>query len=79
ILSVPPEITATIFGHCLPALSSPSLHEAPMLLTRICHQWREISLDTPALWASLAFGERRSIELLKEWLSRARNHPLTIS
>ncbi|KAJ7809765.1 hypothetical protein B0H13DRAFT_1927765 [Mycena leptocephala] len=67
--------------HCLPDTSDhlwPSSLEAPLLLAQICRQWREICLDTPRLWASIAFGETRSIELLKEWLSRARRQPLTI-
>jgi hypothetical protein len=79
--SIPAEIVAAIFQHCLPDTSDhlwPSSLEAPLLLVQICRQWREICLDTPRLWASIAFGETRSIELLKEWLSRARRQPLTI-
>ncbi|KAJ7921446.1 hypothetical protein B0H13DRAFT_2655962 [Mycena leptocephala] len=99
IFLLPPEITATIFGHCFPSPSDsplaqglgrvheetfsdvprPSPHAAPLLLTQICRQWREICLDTPDLWASIAFDDTGSIELLKTWLSRARNHPLTVS
>ncbi|KAJ6593157.1 hypothetical protein B0H19DRAFT_13305 [Mycena capillaripes] len=81
ILQLPPEITATIFDHCLPSdlPCQPSSHEAPLLLAQICHQWREICLDTPDLWASVVFGDTKSIELLKMWLPRAGNHPLTLS
>ncbi|KAJ7809597.1 hypothetical protein B0H13DRAFT_2149777 [Mycena leptocephala] len=62
VLLLPPEITATIFGHCLPSNTPwPSPHTAPLLLTQIC-------LDSPDL----------SIELLKTWLSRTRNRPLTV-
>ncbi|KAJ7921445.1 hypothetical protein B0H13DRAFT_149218 [Mycena leptocephala] len=96
VLLLPPEITATIFGHCLPPdsplarelgrvheesssdIPRPSPHAAPLLLTQICRQWREICLDTPDLWASIAFGKTGSIELLKTWLSRTRNRPLTV-
>ncbi|KAJ7809762.1 hypothetical protein B0H13DRAFT_1667972, partial [Mycena leptocephala] len=79
--SIPPEIVAAVFNHCLPDTSDhlwPSSLEAPLLLAQICGQWREICLDTPNLWTSIAFGNTRSIELLKEWLLRARHHPLTI-
>ncbi|KAJ7894028.1 hypothetical protein B0H13DRAFT_1569025, partial [Mycena leptocephala] len=79
--SVPPEIVAAMFKHCLPDNSDhlwPSSLEAPLLLAQICRRWREICLDTPCLWASIAFGEIGSIELLKEWLLRARHQPLTI-
>ncbi|KAJ7921457.1 hypothetical protein B0H13DRAFT_1984779 [Mycena leptocephala] len=80
IFLLPPEITATIFGHCDPSdTPRPSPHAAPLLLTQICRQWREICLDTPDLWASIAFGDTGSIELLETWLSRTRNHPLTVS
>ncbi|KAJ7916029.1 hypothetical protein B0H13DRAFT_2451136 [Mycena leptocephala] len=79
ILLLPPEITVAIFGHCMPLRPVwPSPREAPLLLAQICRQWREICLDTPQLWASIAFGSKRSVELLKKWLSRARNYPLTL-
>ncbi|KAJ7645986.1 hypothetical protein DFH06DRAFT_1476592 [Mycena polygramma] len=90
MLLLPPEITATIFEHCLPSdhpwpssgqdRSSeqpwPSSDKAPLLLGQICRQWREISLNTPTLWESIAFGDTISIDLLKVWLSRARSRPL---
>ncbi|KAJ7929564.1 hypothetical protein B0H13DRAFT_1564838, partial [Mycena leptocephala] len=87
ILSVPPEITGIIFIHCLPSnplpfrewAPWPSPHEAPLLLAQICRRWREICLDTPELWKSIAFGDTKSVELQKRWLSRARNQPLTLS
>ncbi|KAJ7929509.1 hypothetical protein B0H13DRAFT_2264482 [Mycena leptocephala] len=85
ILSVPPEIIGIIFRHCLPSdlppswVPWPSPHKAPLLLAQICHQWREICLDTPELWTSIAFGDTKSVELLKQWLSRARNQPLTVA
>ncbi|KAF7348114.1 F-box domain-containing protein [Mycena sanguinolenta] len=85
ILLLPPEITVDIFHHCLPSPtpgfeshSWPSPQEAPLLLAQVCCQWRDISLSTPQLWASIAF-EKGAIELLELWLSRTGNHPLTIS
>ncbi|KAJ7645982.1 hypothetical protein DFH06DRAFT_1210853 [Mycena polygramma] len=56
----------------------PSPHDAPLLLARICRRLREICLHTPSLWASIAFGDTGSVELLETWLSRARNHPLRV-
>ncbi|KAJ7120013.1 hypothetical protein C8R46DRAFT_876350, partial [Mycena filopes] len=51
ILTIPFEITAEIFLHCLPAFpSQPSGSVAPMLLARICRQWRNIACSTPRLW-----------------------------
>ncbi|KAJ7762562.1 hypothetical protein B0H16DRAFT_1311801, partial [Mycena metata] len=54
ILTLPVEITAEIFFHCLPRHPSfPSARIAPMLLGRICRQWRNIACSTPRLWAHL--------------------------
>ncbi|KAJ7166778.1 hypothetical protein C8R46DRAFT_872873, partial [Mycena filopes] len=51
ILTLPVEITAEIFIHCLPdAPASPSVRIAPMLLARRCRQWRNIACSTPRLW-----------------------------
>ncbi|KAJ7490531.1 hypothetical protein FB451DRAFT_1124108 [Mycena latifolia] len=81
VLSVPPEITSLIFGHCLASYHLrewPSRHNAPWILTQICRQWRDICLETPELWSYISLGEIGSVQLLKEWLSRAKNYPLTI-
>ncbi|KAJ7639301.1 hypothetical protein FB45DRAFT_905250 [Roridomyces roridus] len=51
VLSLPPEIVAEIFIHCLsPTPEWPGcIHseEAPLLLSRICSHWRGIALATP--------------------------------
>ncbi|KAJ7189688.1 hypothetical protein GGX14DRAFT_580492 [Mycena pura] len=56
IWSLPAELIASIFVHCLP------LHKnqfgpltAPLLLTRICGTWRAIALRTPELWSFIVF------------------------
>ncbi|KAG1806169.1 uncharacterized protein BJ212DRAFT_1201535, partial [Suillus subaureus] len=52
----PTEVLSQIFSHCLPQipkldrLQLPSKLTAPMLLTRICRQWREVAVGTPNLW-----------------------------
>ncbi|KAJ7068792.1 hypothetical protein C8F01DRAFT_1119332 [Mycena amicta] len=53
--TLPTEILAEIFVHCLP--NEPKLHRdqpVPLLLSQICHRWREAALRLPALWAELA-------------------------
>ncbi|KAJ7166780.1 hypothetical protein C8R46DRAFT_841325, partial [Mycena filopes] len=51
ILTIPVELTADIFVHCLPDTLAPASSTiAPMLLTRICRQWRNIACGTPKLW-----------------------------
>ncbi|KAJ7645144.1 hypothetical protein DFH06DRAFT_595059 [Mycena polygramma] len=81
VLSLPTEITMEIFLRCLPSqprLPCPSM--SPLLLTRICHHWREIALDTPGLWQSLIFRDRQgSVEILRLWLSRSGTLPLNFS
>ncbi|KAJ7645973.1 hypothetical protein DFH06DRAFT_581053 [Mycena polygramma] len=91
-LLLPPEIIVLIFEHCLPFSSypwhrwssssfdhlRPSPSKAPLLLAQICRRWREICLDAPSLWASIAFGDTGSIDFLEMWLSRARGHRLRI-
>ncbi|KAJ6532983.1 hypothetical protein B0H19DRAFT_1187243 [Mycena capillaripes] len=71
-------ITTEIFLRCLPCDSNPrpSSGEAPLLLGQICRQWREIALDTPALWRCLLL--EMPVELLHIWLSRSGNLPLSL-
>ncbi|KAJ7679839.1 hypothetical protein B0H17DRAFT_1015264 [Mycena rosella] len=53
--AVPPEILQEIFMACLPGDHNAIMHtsEAPLLLGRVCSDWRAISLSTAALWASV--------------------------
>ncbi|KAJ7162390.1 hypothetical protein C8R46DRAFT_1353335 [Mycena filopes] len=94
VLSLPTEITSTIFVHCLPPHGrvKPSSSRAPLLLAQICHDWREIALATCALWTSFYFRnyrtyrnhgvererENRTTSLLQTWLSRAKASPLSL-
>ncbi|KAF9533768.1 hypothetical protein CPB83DRAFT_844497 [Crepidotus variabilis] len=50
-----PDILREIFVHCLPAEhdSVVSPRELPLLLTGVCHYWRDLALTTPRLWASI--------------------------
>jgi hypothetical protein len=52
---VPLDIMEEIFTHCLPTDRNVimSTREAPLLLGRVCSEWRSITLSTPRLWASL--------------------------
>ncbi|KAJ7645133.1 hypothetical protein DFH06DRAFT_1212538, partial [Mycena polygramma] len=59
---------------------SPCPSTAPLLLTQICHHWRQIALDTPGLWQSVIFIDHRmSVELLRLWLSRSGTLPLNFT
>ncbi|KAJ7172875.1 hypothetical protein C8R43DRAFT_1119708 [Mycena crocata] len=81
VLSIPPEIEAKIFHHCLPFSPIPLTNEAPLLLVQVCKHWRELALSTPELWTEICLSGRsfKGISLLLPlWLSRARGRPLSI-
>ncbi|KAK6978014.1 F-box domain-containing protein [Favolaschia claudopus] len=54
--ALPNEITAEIFLQFLPPypVAPPMLGpRSPILLTKICRQWREVALTTPMLWRAI--------------------------
>ncbi|KAJ7645814.1 hypothetical protein B0H17DRAFT_1103695 [Mycena rosella] len=88
ILTVPAEIMEEIFVFCLPdngddpLVPDPSV--APLVLLKVCKQWRSIALSTPRLWCSIRVNLRsqqfkRSLPLLECWLARARSRPLSVA
>ncbi|KAF7291316.1 2-amino-3-carboxymuconate-6-semialdehyde decarboxylase protein [Mycena indigotica] len=56
ISDLAPETLQLIFGETLFQCPVPSLRQAPLLLAQICHIWREVTIDTPSLWATCCFG-----------------------
>jgi hypothetical protein len=86
VRSLPPELLAEIFSHCIPAWrqrASPYIKRATMLCSHVCGQWRDIALSTPRLWACLSFSihkhDSSSTDLLNQlWLSRTGECPLTL-
>ena len=80
ISSLPPEIFEAIFTLlCLPALegemSDNSGHQARLLVSHVCHQWRQIALNQPLLWRSVDF-TTLSLAGGIEILTRAKSVPL---
>ncbi|KAF8907050.1 hypothetical protein CPB84DRAFT_1769370 [Gymnopilus junonius] len=93
---LPPELLQIIFVWCLPQQRNAVMHasEAPVLLGRVCSEWRRISLNTPEVWSSLHIVPpnvnysnpassmvryQRKRELLEMWFSRSGACPLAIS
>ena len=94
---VPLDIMEEIFIRCLPTDHNAvmSTREAPLLLGRVCGEWRSITLSTPRLWASLhipssppdsLFDDSTfDLEIGKrckgaaEWIRRSGECPLSIS
>lgn len=52
---MPPEVLEEIFWQCLPERRYPttSFREAPLLLTHVCRQWRDVAISSPRLWSSI--------------------------
>ncbi|KAJ7356476.1 hypothetical protein DFH08DRAFT_1075667 [Mycena albidolilacea] len=85
VLTLPTEITVEIFIHFLPIYPAcpPLLGPySPTLLTQICRAWREIALETPALWRAIWMSPSMPFErqppLFDMWLSRSLCYPLSL-
>ncbi|KAL0577922.1 hypothetical protein V5O48_004061 [Marasmius crinis-equi] len=94
---VPCELWSVIFIWCLPVETLPThtVKQAPLLLTLVCHSWRETALKTPGIWNALHIsipGPNRtlgpgilekSLTALKEgvmlWFVRSGSLPLKLS
>ncbi|KAJ7769247.1 hypothetical protein B0H14DRAFT_2967785 [Mycena olivaceomarginata] len=64
VLTLPNEIVGQIFAHVLPIHRAPSVQtpplrgpDSPTLLAQICRQWRDVALETPALWRALSLND----------------------
>ncbi|KAJ2933748.1 hypothetical protein H1R20_g3391, partial [Candolleomyces eurysporus] len=91
--SIPIELMCEIFSSVtfLDSLSLstypfhiPASHRAPLLLTKVCSQWRNIVLKTPTLWSSLAIDMERILgsepkrTFYRFWLDRAWGTPISL-
>ncbi|KAJ7701632.1 hypothetical protein B0H16DRAFT_1902625 [Mycena metata] len=87
VFTLPNEIVSEIFVHFLPVYPEPPPmigRSSPNILGRICREWRDIALSTPALWRgitlSLGNGKRfdQKLRLLETWLQRSGSCLLSI-
>ncbi|KAJ7060291.1 hypothetical protein C8F01DRAFT_1369945 [Mycena amicta] len=90
-LLLPVELTTEIFLHCAPTLAELQAgilkNLPPLVLTRVCRDWRHIAVSIPDLWQKVHMkianesdaSREWCISFLQLWLSRARNQPLFIS
>jgi hypothetical protein len=88
-----PEILQEIFIHCLPVTFNTVMNssEPPLVLGRVCRQWRYVAYATPTLWSAIhvavpldsPFARTCShavrAQAIVSWLSRAGIRPLSIS
>ncbi|RDB14504.1 hypothetical protein Hypma_016618 [Hypsizygus marmoreus] len=87
------ELIARILSHFLNAdgISLISVRQnitqTPLVLGQICHLWREVALSIPTLWSALHVEfpqniaedeELKMIGLVKLWMERSRDAPLTV-
>lgn len=84
--SLPIDIWEEIFVRCLPQSDDPNytVHTAPLLLCRICGDWRKVAISSPNLWTSMgvvvSLGKSRPpVEMVAQWLERSGTLPLTLS
>ncbi|KAF7324079.1 hypothetical protein MKEN_00630300 [Mycena kentingensis (nom. inval.)] len=79
---LPAELVTRIFVHALPTLPEPpSPHTAPLLLTQVCREWREIALGSPELWTHITLHDvdEKSLKMRQVWAERAGAVPLEYS
>lgn len=80
---LPGETLRCIFIHSLPQIDHllPKSQSSPMLLTRICRRWKEVSEDMPSLWCRLLIKvDQTNLPqwsfCYDSWLKRTQRHPL---
>ncbi|KAJ6487132.1 hypothetical protein C8R47DRAFT_516041 [Mycena vitilis] len=84
---LPQDILEQVFLACLPTLHNAVMSplEPPLLLGRICSEWRSIAFSMPRLWASLHIpepfisGNKQRKAAMVDWLVRSGKCPLTLS
>lgn len=50
----------------------------PVRMSHVCRRWRELAIQTPTLWTTLDFSERRPWHKTREWIIRSKESPLDI-
>ncbi|KAF7297284.1 F-box domain-containing protein [Mycena indigotica] len=87
IRRVPIDVLRLIFIHTLPDTRNTALsdNEGPLLLSRVCKEWREITHTTPQLWSSLHIVVPTTEpyisnlkRMLDTWLVRSGAMPLSV-
>jgi len=79
---IPSEILTEIFQvACRPVGHKQTV--TPLLIGSICRVWRDVAWSTPLLWNTVLLHvsrkqHRAQVQLLRDWLLRARSAPLSI-
>ncbi|TDL16200.1 hypothetical protein BD410DRAFT_795608 [Rickenella mellea] len=77
IQRAPVEILSNIFVHCLPVdrYAIPVNDRAPINVSSVCKQWREIAIRIPLLWCGIEIrGVYKALcpHILETWISRSK-------
>ncbi|KIL66456.1 hypothetical protein M378DRAFT_160920 [Amanita muscaria Koide BX008] len=84
---LPPEILRHIFKCCVHEKQVEAIpvtyKGGAYTISHVCSAWRHIALDTPELWTGISLQltkeNEKQIRVAREWLSRARTLPRSIS
>ncbi|KAF9016237.1 hypothetical protein BDZ89DRAFT_1075817 [Hymenopellis radicata] len=91
--SIPDELILEIFGHCISRIPNDQDPDAldpkgaPWLLTRVCHRWREVAINSPQLWTHLFLDFDRQMDHITDlqcaykvgvFTDRSRGLPMTV-
>ncbi|KAL1728422.1 hypothetical protein EV714DRAFT_285772 [Schizophyllum commune] len=82
---LPPEILGEVFACVIhEAACATDVRRGPWLLSHVCHRWRALVRDTPALWTVVdvgdhAFSRRNAHNLVKTYLKRSAKLLVTCS
>ncbi|KAJ7051953.1 hypothetical protein C8F01DRAFT_1338742 [Mycena amicta] len=93
ILTLPTELTIEIFTYYVESVrigfndyafsgrTQPTPFPSPIVLASLCRAWRDIALNSAALWCRLDISNRReaAIPALRSWLSRSAAQPLPLN
>ncbi|KAH8091684.1 hypothetical protein BXZ70DRAFT_476311 [Cristinia sonorae] len=81
IARLPSEILADIFAWCISITpvrrGHSTLSHSWIMVTHVCHYWREVALNTPRLWSNITFGSR-NIERVQAFLARSKQARLYV-
>ncbi|KAK7035800.1 hypothetical protein R3P38DRAFT_2909099 [Favolaschia claudopus] len=85
VLTLPPEITAEIFKHCVSdrvglGMRGQWVGNAPLVLSSVCKEWRRIALGLASIWSNiwLQSSAPDMPAILQSWLPRTGTHPIDI-
>ncbi|KAK7038248.1 hypothetical protein R3P38DRAFT_2905248 [Favolaschia claudopus] len=83
VLTLPSEITAEIFKHCVgPVGLGMGAGNAPLVLSSVCKDWRRIALDLASIWSDIWLASSSAPNMpsiLKSWLPRTGTHPIDVT